>query len=239
MTGSACGNATATAVTINGGSAQGTLNITGNTTQACADTSGSGTVQSCTTSTSFTPFTDACVVYTTTTTNSGTGLTLNINSLGAKSAAVASSAGWTTVLAVGAVPANTPITACYNGTNWNLSGTGQQGSATHGVVLPLSPNGTPASPSGLYQTAPYSYTISACSFTTTTSDSSTALTFNVTFNGTSILSGSSATIAAATAAGTVTALTLGSSLSVTAGQNFELLVTAGTANWTGVISCHS
>ena len=113
------------------------------------------------------------------------------------------------------------------------------GAATHGVSLPLSPNGTPATPSGLYQTAPYSYTIAACVFTTTTADSSTALVFNVKFNGTSILSGSSATISAGTSAGTVTNLTLGSSLTVTAGNNFELDVSAGTSNWTGVISCHS
>lgn len=116
---------------------------------------------------------------------------------------------------------------------------GSGGSSTHGVVLPLSPNGTPASPSGLYQTAPYSYTIAACSFTTTTADASTALTFNVTVGGASILSGSTATIAAGTAAGTVTALTLSGSPSVTAGQNFELLVTAGTSSWTGAVSCHS
>lgn len=53
----------------------------------CADSSGSGTAQSCTTAPSFTPTTDDCIVYTTTTANTGSGLTLNVNSLGAKSVA--------------------------------------------------------------------------------------------------------------------------------------------------------
>ncbi len=124
---------------------------------------------------------------------------------------------------------------------WNTAG-GQTvcgGAATHGVTLPLSPNGVAASPSGLFQTAPFSYTITACNFTTTTSDGSTALVLNVKFNGTSILSGSSATISAGTSAGTVTSLTLSGSPSITAGQNFELDVTSGTSSWTGAVSCHS
>ena len=73
-------------------------------------------------------------------------------------------------------------------TDWNTFNSKQ--TATHGVVLPLSPNGVAASPSGLYQTAPYGYTIAACTFTTTTADASTDLVVNVTFNGTSVLSGS-------------------------------------------------
>jgi len=133
----------------------------------------------------------------------------------------------------------TGATGCFYQPGTNTCNTATGGTAAHGVVLPLSPNGVAASPSGLYQTAPYSYTIAACSFTTTTSDAATALVLNVTFNGTSILSGSSATIAAATSAGTVTSLTLGSSLTVTAGQNFELIVTSGTSSWTGAVSCHS
>lgn len=85
---------------------------------ACADTSASGTAQTCTTSPSFTPAANSCVIYTTTTANSGAGLTLNVNSLGAKSVAK-----WlgTTTLAAGDVAANSPQQACYNGTVWNLS----------------------------------------------------------------------------------------------------------------------
>lgn len=85
---------------------------------ACADTSASGTAQSCTTSPTFTPVANDCIVYTTTTANSGTGLTLNVNSLGAKSVAK-----WlnSTTLVAGDVEANSPQLACYTGTVWNLS----------------------------------------------------------------------------------------------------------------------
>lgn len=84
----------------------------------CSDVSGSGTAQTCTTPQTFTPAINSCVVYTTNTANTGTGLTLNINSLGAKSVAK-----WlgTTTLAAGDVAANSPQWACYNGTVWNLS----------------------------------------------------------------------------------------------------------------------
>ena len=84
----------------------------------CADTSASGTVQVCTTSPTFTPASGDCVIYTTTTANTGAGLTLNVNSLGAKSVAK-----WlgTTTLAAGDVPVTEPQLACYNGTVWNLS----------------------------------------------------------------------------------------------------------------------
>jgi hypothetical protein len=82
----------------------------------CADSSGSGTAQSCTTSPSFTPAANDCIVYTTTTSNTG-ALTINVNSVGAKSAVK-----WQgTALAAGDVPANKPVLACYDGTNWNLS----------------------------------------------------------------------------------------------------------------------
>jgi hypothetical protein len=64
------------------------------------------------------------VVYDTTTANSGTGLTVNVNSLGAKSVAVASATGWTTTLIAGQIPANEPIHLCYDGANWDASATG-------------------------------------------------------------------------------------------------------------------
>ena len=53
---------------------------------ACADTSGSGTVQVCNTSPAFTPVAGDCIIYTTTTANTGTGLTLNVNSRWAQKA---------------------------------------------------------------------------------------------------------------------------------------------------------
>lgn len=95
-----------------------------------ADTSGSGTAQTATTSPSYTPATDDCITYTTTTTNSGTGLTTNINSLGAKSIAIPSLSGWTTTLTANIIPANKPLHLCYDGTNWDLQQTGTTAGAT-------------------------------------------------------------------------------------------------------------
>lgn len=108
----------------------------------CNDTTTSGTTQTCTTAPSFTPAAKDCVVYNTTTTNTG-ALTLNVNSSSA--APVKKWLG--TALVAGDVVANKPQLACYDGTNWLLStignapGTGSgnvtaAGTLTsHGVVL--------------------------------------------------------------------------------------------------------
>lgn len=84
----------------------------------CADTSGSGTAQSCTPSPSFTPGNGDQIVYTTTTPNSGAGLTIAVGGLGAKPVAK-----WqtTTTLAAGDICANTQIVMTYDGTNWEAS----------------------------------------------------------------------------------------------------------------------
>jgi hypothetical protein len=110
--------------------------ITGNAATAtniltCADTSASGTAQSCTTSPSFTPVANSCLVYTTTTANTGAALTLNVNALGAKS--VAKWLGSTTLVA-GDVPANRPVVTCYDGTNWELSTIGNAPSGVTSVT---------------------------------------------------------------------------------------------------------
>jgi hypothetical protein len=107
----------------------------------CPDSSGSGTAQVCNTSPTFTPVggtggPDSCINYTTTTTNSGTGLTVNVNSLGVKSFAIAGASGWTTVLTAGVIPANKPLIACYDGTNWDVQQTGT--AASGGSGLPTS-----------------------------------------------------------------------------------------------------
>jgi len=86
---------------------------------ACADSSGSGTAQSCTTSPSFTPVAGDHIIYTTTTANTGTGLTLNVNGLGAKS--VSKWAGSSTTLAANDVLAGKQVLATYDGTTWELS----------------------------------------------------------------------------------------------------------------------
>jgi|SRR5579862_570098 len=82
---------------------------------SCFDSSGSGTTQVCNTSQPFTPKAGDCIIYTTTTTNTGS-LTLNVNSLGAKNVEK-----WlnNTSLVAGDIPANRPILVCYDGTNWN------------------------------------------------------------------------------------------------------------------------
>jgi hypothetical protein len=112
-------------VSQNSRAAETNLPITGFMPQTCSDTSASGTAQSCTVANTFIPQAGNCLVYETTTANSGAGLTVNINSLGAKSVAVAGASGWTTTLTASlSIPANKPINLCYDGTNWNASGTG-------------------------------------------------------------------------------------------------------------------
>jgi hypothetical protein len=118
------GAATGTSLANTGG-------VSGQTLNACSDTSGSGTAQSCTTSpATFTPAAGSCVSYNTTTTNSGTGLTVNIDSLGAKSVAIPGSSGWTTTLTASAIPANKTSLMCYDGTNWDLQQTGTSGTGS-------------------------------------------------------------------------------------------------------------
>lgn len=85
----------------------------------CADTSGSGTAQSCSTAPSFTPVAGDVIVYSTTTANTGSGLTINVNSLGAKPVAKWQS---TTTLAAGDIAAGKQVLMTYDGTNWE-SGT--------------------------------------------------------------------------------------------------------------------
>lgn len=98
----------------------------------CPDTSGSGTAQSCTTNdgATWTPTTGSLILYHTTTSNSGTGLTINVNGLGAKSVRVPSASGWTATLSTSpaSIPggaATTPlIPMVYDGTQWNALQTG-------------------------------------------------------------------------------------------------------------------
>jgi hypothetical protein len=120
-----CSVGSGTSVGLPGAASLGSVTFNGNVGLLCADTSGSGTAQSCTTTPSITPAIGTCFTYTTTTANSGTGLTLNMDSFGAKNVAVASSSGWTTTLVAStSIPANKPMVMCYDGTNLNASGTG-------------------------------------------------------------------------------------------------------------------
>ena len=85
----------------------------------CSDTSGSGTVQVCNTGVSYTPGQGSWILYKTTTQNTG-ALTVNVNSLGAKSVAK-----WQGLAVIaGDVKANTLIPLYYDGTNWNMMAPG-------------------------------------------------------------------------------------------------------------------
>ena len=83
---------------------------------ACADSSGSGTAQSCTTAPSFTPASGDWILYTTTTANTG-DVTVNVDALGAKHIRK-----WlgSSVLVSGDMPANTPMLMVYDGTYWEV-----------------------------------------------------------------------------------------------------------------------
>jgi hypothetical protein len=119
-----CGTGTGgTSVSQNSGSAETNLPITGFMPQVCSDTSASTSAKVCSTANTFIPQASNCIVFTTTTSN-GTALTLNVNSLGAKSVAIPGSSGFTTTLTANVIPANKPQLMCYDGTNWNDQQTG-------------------------------------------------------------------------------------------------------------------
>ena len=99
--------------------------------------------------------------------------------------------------------------------------------------------GAVASPAAPYVIAPSGGTVSHCYFTTSTSDSGTNLIFNVKFDGTNILSGTNATVTAGTSAGTISTFSLTSgTITITQGELWELDISTGTSNWTGVVQCY-
>lgn len=128
----------------------------------CSDTSGSGTAQSCTTSSTFTPVAGSVIVYTTTTANTGTGLTINVNSLGAKPVAKWQS---TTTLAAGDIAASTQVLMTYDGTNWEVSTIGNAPSGGSGG-------------SGLFASMISIPTIASSGFTTAWNQSTTFTAVN-------------------------------------------------------------
>jgi hypothetical protein len=128
--------------------------ITSPTYNTCPDSSGSGSAQVCNTTPTFTVVAGSCFTYTTTTANTGTGLTVNPNSLGAKSVSWQGS----TTLAANYVKANQEVVLCYDGTNLELSKVD---------VAPAAGSGAPATVTKLAKTANY---------TTVTGDFSNATT---------------------------------------------------------------
>ena len=107
----------------------------------CTDSSGSTTTYVCTTAPSFTPAAKDCIHLTVGATNSGAS-TLNVNSTSA-----APLQKWLgTALASGDLPASKTQTACFDGTNWQVStignapsgGTGISGATANGAVYATS-----------------------------------------------------------------------------------------------------
>jgi hypothetical protein len=104
----------------------------------CADSSGSATAQSCTTSPSFTPSTGDELIYTTTTANTG-ALTVNVNST---SAYGVYKWGGAAAVVSGDIPANKPIRMTFDGANhWDVddignapSGSGLNDPGANGLI---------------------------------------------------------------------------------------------------------
>lgn len=120
-----------------------------------------------------------------------------------------------------------------------LTGTGADCAASTPIGYEATLNtGVVASPAFPNRIAARSGSITTCKFLTQVADGSTDLTFNVKKGGTSILSGSAATIAHATASQTVSTLTLTGTITVTATDVWEFDITSGTATWTGSLTCY-
>jgi hypothetical protein len=135
--------------------------------------------------------------------------------------------------------------AAGGGTNctWQISGSDVScyipAAVSHPSVTFNVATGAAASPAAPYLLAPVAGFVSHCYFVTLTADVSTNLVFNVNKNGTSILSGSSATVTAGTSAGTVSTFSLTSStVPVSQEDEWEFDITTGTSNWTGAMQCY-
>jgi len=113
-----------TQVSLNSGSAQAALAITGFMPQACTDTTGSDFDQSCTTATGFVPQSGNCFVYSTNVTNNSPSFNISINGSSNIPVAMSSATGFTTTLNDFSFPTHTPVMMCYDGTNLNASPSG-------------------------------------------------------------------------------------------------------------------
>lgn len=103
------------------------------------------------------------------------------------------------------------------------------GSLVIGFVINNGVTGTNVGP---MLAAPGAGSFSKCVFVTKTSDASTALTFRINKNGTSVFS-ANPTVAAGTAAGVVTTFTTLTSLpfTVAAGDVFSIDIVSGSGSW--------
>lgn len=118
------------------------------------------------------------------------------------------------------------------------SGGSGGGTAGSSVTFDIA-TGIAASPATPYILAPSSGTVTGCHFITLTSDASANLVFNIKYNGSNILSGTSATVTAGAASGSIEAISLASGpLAITQGQLWELDITGGASDWTGAVQCY-
>lgn len=147
--------ASGTQVNVNSGSSLTTSAQNGLLPYVCADTSGSATAQSCTTTPSFTPTAGNCIAYNTTTQNSG-ALTLNVNS----SAADAVQKWLGTALASGDLPANKTVNLCFDGTHWQMMtiGNAPSGGSGNYVNIGSAVTWTPTGGTGSFSSGVFSLT---------------------------------------------------------------------------------
>lgn len=126
------------------------------------------------------------------------------------------------------VSATTPTTGQvleYNGTEWVPTTPSQ---VTIGFVIG---NGSPGTDVGPLLLAARAGTVSQCAVLVKSSDSSTALTFNILQNGTSVFS-SAVTIAAGASPGSISTHTLTSTpLAIAKHDVFQINITSGNSNW--------
>lgn len=98
-------------------------------------------------------------------------------------------------------------------------------------------NGEPASPASVLIAAPHDGRISLCVFTDTASDPSTDLVIDIKLEGTTIFKKGSITIPHGLSAHSQMMFTDLLQHSVTAGSEWEMDITQGTASWKGALSC--
>lgn len=197
--------------------------------RTCADTSGSGTAQSCSTYVTYTPQTSAWIIYTTTTANTGTGLTINVNSGGAKS--VYKCAGSTATLAVGDIPANKPIPMYLDAAgHWNAVST-TTGCSSSAVAFNNVMSGTNNGGNALHVSSTSSLTVDGGTFFkgTVNAQTGTTYTFVAADNGELTTFSNASAISVTLPQATTSGFTAGASFDV---QN----IGAGTATITPTTS---
>jgi hypothetical protein len=199
----------------------------------CADASGSGTAQLCNTAISVTIGTNSCFNYTTTTANTGAALTINVNSLGAKSVSWQGS----TTLAANYIKVGIPHYLCYDGTNIDLDRTDVIPATlvTSAASLTSTALVTGAGTQGT-QTPNTTTTLSAAGLFTTVAGTASAPVFQATGSASNTGIDLIATANCWTAAGTIVACldNLGTAVSNTKAFLFSSTATANGTPDTGL-----